>query len=133
MDATYPFLKTEGTKLHLLPDFISQSALLTGCGTVRLRFNKISHEMSEEEKKDVSENCIQDIRSDQSLSLVDPAAEKKLLWKCDLHILPILMLLYLMSFMDRINVCSLANNKSVCFVTKETAARKDRKCQIAGP
>ncbi|WEW55773.1 hypothetical protein PRK78_001206 [Emydomyces testavorans] len=34
----------------------------------------------------------------------DPAAEKALLLKCDIHVVPILFLLFLLSFIDRINI-----------------------------
>ncbi|CAG8929592.1 unnamed protein product [Penicillium salamii] len=32
------------------------------------------------------------------------AEERKVIWKCDLHVVPILMLLYLLAFLDRINI-----------------------------
>ena len=35
---------------------------------------------------------------------IDRAAEKKLVRKCDLHIIPVLSLLYSLSFIDRINI-----------------------------
>jgi hypothetical protein len=35
---------------------------------------------------------------------IDPLAEKKLLWKVDLHVVPILFLLFLMAFLDRTNI-----------------------------
>lgn len=34
----------------------------------------------------------------------DSAAEKHLLWKLDIHVLPILMVLFLLAFLDRINI-----------------------------
>ena len=37
----------------------------------------------------------------ESLEGIDHAAEKKLVRKLDLHIIPIVMLLYLFSFLDR--------------------------------
>jgi len=36
--------------------------------------------------------------------IIDDAAEKKLVWKLDLNIIPIVMLLYLFSFLDRVNI-----------------------------
>ena len=36
--------------------------------------------------------------------IVDPAAEKRLLRKCDLHVVPIISLLYMLAFIDRINI-----------------------------
>lgn len=59
--------------------------------------------MTDVEKKDGSQSIIQDVKSGESSVSVDSAAEKRLLWKCDLHVLPILMLLYLLAFLDRIN------------------------------
>jgi len=35
---------------------------------------------------------------------IDPAAEKKLLRKCDLHVLPPLFVLFLLAFLDRTNI-----------------------------
>jgi fucose permease len=35
---------------------------------------------------------------------IDPIAEKKLLRKCDLHVLPPLTILFLMAFLDRTNI-----------------------------
>jgi hypothetical protein len=38
------------------------------------------------------------------LAPIDQAAEKRLLWKCDLHVVPIISFLYIFSFLDRINI-----------------------------
>ncbi|KAK8078351.1 hypothetical protein PG996_004521 [Apiospora saccharicola] len=35
---------------------------------------------------------------------IDPEAEKKLVWKCDLHVLPSITVLYFLAFMDRTNI-----------------------------
>lgn len=35
---------------------------------------------------------------------IDPAAEKKLLRKCDFYVLPPLFVLFLMAFLDRTNI-----------------------------
>ena len=35
---------------------------------------------------------------------IDPVVEKKLLWKCDLHVVPVISLLYMLAFLDRINI-----------------------------
>ena len=35
---------------------------------------------------------------------IDPGAERRLLWKLDLTIYPVLYVLYMMSFLDRINI-----------------------------
>ena len=39
-----------------------------------------------------------------SLTPIDEASEKKLLRKCDLHVVPIISMLYVLSFLDRINI-----------------------------
>lgn len=41
---------------------------------------------------------------DDGLASIDPAAEKRLLRKCDLHVVPVISLLYVLSFLDRINI-----------------------------
>lgn len=40
----------------------------------------------------------------QPVEQIDRAAEKRLIWKCDLHVVPILFVLFLLSFVDRINI-----------------------------
>ena len=35
---------------------------------------------------------------------IDSVLEKKLLWKCDLHVVPVISLLYMLAFLDRINI-----------------------------
>lgn len=35
---------------------------------------------------------------------IDPIAEKNLVLKCDMHIIPILCVLFVLSFLDRINI-----------------------------
>ena len=35
---------------------------------------------------------------------VDPATETKLVRKCDLHVVPVIALLYMLAFIDRINI-----------------------------
>ena len=35
---------------------------------------------------------------------LDPVAEKKLLWKVDLRLVPILWFLYMLAFLDRTNI-----------------------------
>ncbi|KAI0139300.1 major facilitator superfamily domain-containing protein [Pestalotiopsis sp. NC0098] len=37
-------------------------------------------------------------------ALLDPAAERRLLWKCDLHVLPAITVLFFLAFMDRTNI-----------------------------
>lgn len=42
--------------------------------------------------------------ADTSLPLADPAAAKRLLRKCDLHVVPPLFMIFLMAFLDRTNI-----------------------------
>ena len=42
--------------------------------------------------------------SDDTLGPIDRAAEKRLLWKLDLHVLPMISFLYMLAFVDRINI-----------------------------
>lgn len=48
------------------------------------------------------ENVVFDEKSDSSHP--DPATEKKLLLKCDQHVLPPLFILLLLAFLDRTNI-----------------------------
>ncbi len=41
---------------------------------------------------------------DSALEPMDQAAEKRLLWKCDVHVLPMISILYMLAFIDRINI-----------------------------
>lgn len=55
----------------------------------------------------VGENSSSEIASKESnrqIEPVDRAAEKRLIRKCDLHVLPPVAFLYLLSFLDRINI-----------------------------
>jgi hypothetical protein len=47
---------------------------------------------------------LREYRYGKSLVTIDSAAEKKLLTKMDLHILPTVALLYLFCFIDRANI-----------------------------
>ena len=40
----------------------------------------------------------------RSLTPIDETSEKKLIRKCDLHVVPIISFLYVLSFLDRINI-----------------------------
>lgn len=40
----------------------------------------------------------------RNLEWIDPVAEKKLLRKLDLHVIPPLFLLFLLAFLDRVNI-----------------------------
>ncbi|RHZ55314.1 allantoate permease family MFS transporter [Aspergillus thermomutatus] len=58
-----------------------------------------------DEKDDCTHSAIEDIKSSSSPpNEVDQAAEKRLLWRCDLHVVPILTLLFMFAFLDRINI-----------------------------
>lgn len=37
-------------------------------------------------------------------AVLDPEEEKKLVWKCDLHVLPAITVLFFLAFMDRTNI-----------------------------
>jgi hypothetical protein len=50
------------------------------------------------------EETVEDVQSTFSLPDIDRAAEKRLLWKLDLHVVPILTFLFLLAFLDRINI-----------------------------
>ena len=41
---------------------------------------------------------------EDSILPIDPEAEKRLVRKCDLHVLPMISVLYLLAFIDRINI-----------------------------
>ncbi|KAF7113585.1 hypothetical protein CNMCM5793_002941 [Aspergillus hiratsukae] len=58
-----------------------------------------------DEKDDCTHSTIEDVKA-SSLpgNEVDQAAEKRLLWKCDLHVVPILTVLFMFAFLDRINI-----------------------------
>lgn len=45
-----------------------------------------------------------EVANDTAGTHIDPAAEKKLLLKCDLHVLPPLFVLFLLAFLDRTNI-----------------------------
>lgn len=62
--------------------------------------------MAEIEKDNASHHSIAPVKTPDTdaTTAIDPAAERRLLWKCDLHVLPILMVLYLLAFCDRINI-----------------------------
>lgn len=61
-------------------------------------------EMELNSKKDLEPIHIDDFGA-RGLSVdYDAAEEQKVVRKCDLHVVPILMLLYLLAFLDRINI-----------------------------
>lgn len=46
---------------------------------------------------------------------IEPIAEKKLLWKVDCHVVPPLLVLFLLAFLDRVNI----GNAKIQGMTKE--------------
>lgn len=44
---------------------------------------------------------------------IDPVAEKKLLRKCDMRVLPPLFVLFLLAFLDRTNIGTISQNVSL--------------------
>lgn len=58
----------------------------------------------ESSEKDVEHETIEQVKSEFSVPEPDRALEKRLLWKLDIHVVPILMLLFLLAFLDRINI-----------------------------
>ncbi|KAF3398229.1 hypothetical protein F1880_005972 [Penicillium rolfsii] len=57
----------------------------------------------EELEKFGDHEVIEDIKSNEVVD-IDRSAEKRLLWKLDIHVVPILMFLFLLAFLDRINI-----------------------------
>ncbi|GFF47033.1 uncharacterized transporter C1002.16c [Aspergillus udagawae] len=58
-----------------------------------------------DEKDDCTHSTIEDIKAASfPRDEVDREAERRLLWKCDLHVVPILTVLFMFAFLDRINI-----------------------------
>lgn len=58
-------------------------------------------------KPELEQSHIDDISSEEPqtiLAELDPHDEKRLVRKCDRHVIPILTILYLLAFLDRINI-----------------------------
>lgn len=55
-------------------------------------------------KPDLEKSHIDDIDTEVVTALLDPKRERRLVRKCDLHVVPVLMVLYLLAFLDRINI-----------------------------
>ena len=47
---------------------------------------------------------VEAVKSGLSLPTTNQSAERRLLWKLDVHVVPILMFLFLLAFLDRINI-----------------------------
>lgn len=58
----------------------------------------------ESSEKDVEHETIEHLKSELAAPVIDRDLEKRLLWKLDIHVVPILMLLFLFAFLDRINI-----------------------------
>jgi len=67
-------------------------------------------------KSDTKEqNHIEDLESSTFQEDIDPVAAKKLLWKVDIHVVPPLAVLFLLAFLDRVNI----GNAKIQGMTKE--------------
>ncbi|OQD85747.1 hypothetical protein PENANT_c009G09215 [Penicillium antarcticum] len=55
-------------------------------------------------EKECDHETVEDVKSQSSVPELDRSAEKQLLWKLDIHVVPILMFLFLLAFLDRINI-----------------------------
>lgn len=52
-----------------------------------------------------TKDCLSDhVENTSSEEVIPPDEEKKLIRKLDIHIMPVLVALYLMSFLDRVNI-----------------------------
>jgi sugar phosphate permease len=61
--------------------------------------------MDDNIKRDIPPTHIDNVDSKPDpITPFDPKDEERVLRKCDLHVVPILMLLYLLAFLDRINI-----------------------------
>lgn len=58
----------------------------------------------EKEKVDAVEEVSTASRSSESLEPLDAALERRVRNKCDLHLMPVLYVLLLLSFLDRVNI-----------------------------
>ncbi|KAE9377036.1 major facilitator superfamily protein [Stipitochalara longipes BDJ] len=65
------------------------------------------------EKQDVAHS--EDVEKVTLDEAIDPIAEKKLLWKVDCHVVPPLLILFLLAFLDRVNI----GNAKIQGMTKE--------------
>jgi hypothetical protein len=66
-----------------------------------------------DEKHEVSQT--EDVEKSTIDEAIDPIAEKKLLWKVDCHVVPPLLILFLLAFLDRVNI----GNAKIQGMTKE--------------
>lgn len=65
--------------------------------------------------------------SSDATPIFDKAAERRLIWKLDLLILPILFVFYMMSYLDRVNI----GNASIQGMTTELALNVGNRYNIA--
>lgn len=58
------------------------------------------------EPKDIELKHIDDVDADTKPQpeALDLKTERRVIWKCDIHVVPVLMVLYLLAFLDRINI-----------------------------
>jgi hypothetical protein len=76
--------------------------------------------MNNPDEKNVSHDTkstahTQDLESPLSHEVIDTSTEKRLLWKIDLHVVPPLSILFLLAFLDRVNI----GNAKIQGMTKE--------------
>lgn len=55
-------------------------------------------------KPDLEKSHIDHVDTEVVTAPLDPKRERRLVRKCDLHVVPVLMVLYLLAFLDRINI-----------------------------
>jgi hypothetical protein len=65
------------------------------------------------EKQEISH--AEDVEKPALGEAIDPVAEKNLLWKVDCHVVPPLLILFLLAFLDRVNI----GNAKIQGMTKE--------------
>lgn len=70
--------------------------------SLSLSMSSSDHQLSDYDKGSKSEQEISG--AEISLPSADPAAVKRLLRKCDLHVVPPLFMIFLMAFLDRTNI-----------------------------
>ena len=73
----------------------------------RLSASKVSDEETQIrhiERRPSSEDHLDHGLAQSPATEFDPAAEKRLMWKIDLYVIPTVAILYLLCFIDRVNI-----------------------------
>lgn len=60
--------------------------------------------MEVDNKSDIGTIHADDMKAESEVVNYEATEERKIVRKCDLHVLPVLMFLYLLAFLDRINI-----------------------------